>query len=71
MSYGNMLAKRLNFMRDEKDIDNILYIPFAFENFDKADIIARLDHFIPENMMCTFQSKLVKELKDKDPSKFK
>jgi len=38
MKYANMLGRRMNHLHDEKDIDNILYYPYAFEDYDKEHI---------------------------------
>ena len=70
MDYANDLAEKINYMTEEDDINNILYAPYAFEDFDKADIMERLDGLVPEKMFIIYHSKLVQEEKEADPSKF-
>ena len=70
MAYANGLAGKMNSMTEKDDINNILYAPYAFEDFDKADIMKRLDGLIPEKMFIVYHSKLVQKEKEADPSKF-
>lgn len=68
---AQMLAHRINFMNDDKHINDILYHPFAFEDFDKQDIKMRLNCLVPENMYVIYHSKLLNQLYKAHPEKFK
>ena len=57
-------------MKKEEAIDDILYLPYAYGQFDEEDIISRLKCMVPEKMFCFFHSKGVQKLKDKCPEKF-
>ena len=70
MRYGNALGRRMNYLSDEKDIDNILWGPYAFENYNQSDIEARMAKLVPENMLAIFQSLTVKKDKEQSPEKF-
>ena len=54
MRYGNMLGRRMNYMSDEKDVDNILWTPYGFEKFNQKDIEDRMAKLVPENMLAIF-----------------
>jgi len=62
--YGNLIGKRLSYARDESEVKNILYAPYAYDEFDSNEIKEVLQMMIPENMIIYFQSKVVQELKD-------
>ena len=50
MKLSKMVTKE-----DEKEVDNILYNTYAFEDFDKQDIINRLNCLVPQNMYVIFK----------------
>ena len=54
MRYGNMLGRRMNYMSDEKDVDNILWTPYGYEKFNQKDIEDRMAKLVPENMLAIF-----------------
>jgi len=64
MSYAVKLGERMNYMTPDDKVENILYAPYAYDDFDKADITSRLDLMSPDNMYVFFHSKLVEQLKD-------
>ena len=70
LEYAETLATRMNYTKDEKDIGNILYAPYAYEEFDEADIMRRLDGLVPENMYAIYHSQLLQKLKEAQPEKF-
>ena len=37
-------------MRDDEDIDNLLFNPYDYKEMDKEDIQMRLDLLVPSNM---------------------
>ena len=57
-------------MREEKDVDNVLWAPYAYENYDPEDIQKRMDLLVPDNMLVVFQSQTAKKDKEKTPEKF-
>ena len=59
-----MLSRRLNYIKNEAQIDDFLWFPFSFEEFDKKDIEERINLLIPENMYVTFQSDKLKAEKE-------
>lgn len=70
LKYGNLLGRRMVYIRDEQDIANLLRIEYAFEEFDAADIQIRMDKLTPKNMFAIFHSKLVQAEMDAEPHKF-
>jgi len=46
-------------MTEEDNIEDLLYAPYAYDDFDKEDITKRLGLMVPENMYVIYQSKLV------------
>lgn len=49
----------MNFMPyqdDTKLLNNLLYMPYCFQFFDKQDIEARINQLVPENMYAIFSS---------------
>jgi len=54
----------LNYIKNETQIDDFLWFPFSFEEFDKKDIEERINLLIPENMYVTFQSDKLKAEKE-------
>jgi secreted Zn-dependent insulinase-like peptidase len=59
MSYAILLGYRMNYMTEEDKIEDLLYAPYAYDDFDKEDLIKRLNLMVPENMSVIYQSKLV------------
>jgi hypothetical protein len=59
-----MLSKRLNYLKNENQIEDFLWFPFSFEEFDKKDIEDRINLLRPDNMYVTFQSDKLKTEKD-------
>jgi len=53
-----LLSNRMHYLKDGDQEKNMIWAPYAFENFDKADIMKRLDCLVPENMYILFYSKL-------------
>jgi hypothetical protein len=57
MRYGNMLGRRMNTMKDEDEhIEDLLWIPYAWENYDPEEIKTTLDYLKPENMYAIYHS---------------
>lgn len=57
LSYGNMLARRVNFMRNEElDVEEILRIPYINEEFEYSEVKKRLELMHPNNMITIFHS---------------
>ena len=59
-----MLSRRLNYLKNENDIDDFLWFPFSFEDFDKKDIEDRINLLKADNMFITFQSDKLKDEKE-------
>ena len=38
LSYGNRLARRMNFMDDDNDIDDVLWNPYEYKEMDRDDL---------------------------------
>ena len=69
MSYV-FLGSRMNSMKQEGDVEDLLTIPFTYEGFDIEEIQEKLDLLNPSNMFTIFQSKSIEmELKN-NPEKF-
>ena len=47
----------MNYLKDE-DPKDLLWAPYAFENFDVDDINKRINCLVPDNMYVIFHSKL-------------
>lgn len=58
LGYAQNLARRLMRVKEE-DINDTLWIPHAYEIFDKQEIRRRLDMLVPENSYTIFLSKIV------------
>jgi len=43
-------------MQESDDVEDILYTPYDFGDFDKQDIQTRLDCLVPENMYVLYHS---------------
>ena len=56
LKYANMLGRRMRYMQNEDDADDILWAPYDLNHFDKADIRARLEMLRPENMYAIYHS---------------
>lgn len=52
-------------------VDNILYAPYAYLQFDKDDIEKRLALLTPTNMYAVFTSPIVEKEKKTNPEKFR
>lgn len=53
MSYV-FLGSRMNSMKSEGDVQELLTIPFAYDGFDIDEIQEKLDLFNPSNMFTIF-----------------
>lgn len=67
---ANTIGRRMAYMSNDSEIDDVLRTPYAYENFDENDIKNRISKLIPENMWAIYHSPLVKEEKDQNPEKF-
>ena len=47
-------SSKRNFSVNENDIDDFLWFPFSFEDFDKKDIEDRINLLKADNMFITF-----------------
>jgi len=56
INLSNSLSRRMNFMRDEDRIDDILKYPYMYENLEKTDIKTRLECMTPDNMIVSYTS---------------
>ena len=59
LGYANYLSRRVNYWPNDEAMDNILFTPYALEDFDSEDIKSRLNLFVPENMYAYYHSKLL------------
>jgi secreted Zn-dependent insulinase-like peptidase len=53
MPLANGLARRMLILNDE-EIEDILYMPFAYDDFDKEDISNRIKMLTPSNSFVIF-----------------
>ena len=70
LDYAEDLGEILNYMSSDDDVDKILYNSYAFENFDKDDIMSRLDLLVPENMYAFVSSQIFNKEFQANPAKF-
>jgi len=71
IGYGKMLARRLNYLHEDAQVDNILRMPYLYETFDSDGIKEYLSLLVPENMWVFYHSRLLDEEIKSDPEKFK
>lgn len=71
ITYSSTLARRMNYITDDADIDDLLRLPYVYEKFDEEDINKRLDRLQPENMWVIYHSRLLKKEKEEHPERFK
>jgi len=65
-----MIGRRMNFIKTDEDIQDILWLPYAYEKFNPEDIQQRMNLLVPENMYAIFHSQLVQKEMDSNPEKF-
>lgn len=63
LSYSQTLAARMLKLKDE-EINDILWFPYAFEEFNQKEIENRLEMLTPENSYTIFLSKLNNQIAD-------
>jgi secreted Zn-dependent insulinase-like peptidase len=66
-----MLARRLNYLHEDAQIDNILRMPYLYETFDSDGIKEYLSLLVPENMWVYYHSRSLDEEIKSHPEKFK
>lgn len=71
IGYGKMLARRLNYLHEDAQVDNILRMPYLYETFDSDGIKEYLSLLVPENMWVFYHSRLLDEEIKSNPEKFK
>lgn len=54
LSYANSLARRMNFMDDDQDVEDLLWNPYNFKEMDRDDLNKRIDLLVPSNMWVVF-----------------
>ena len=70
ISAATSYARKMNFIKEEGDIEEINRKPYLYLNLDKADITNRLNLMNPENMYVIHHSLAHKMLKDDQTIKF-
>ena len=61
IGYGKMLARRLNYLHEDAQVDNILRMPYLYETFDSDGIKEYLSLLVPENMWVFYHSRSLDE----------
>ena len=65
MDYANDLVERLMYLKGGEQVNNIIFNPYAWEEYDPEDIKKRLECLVPQNMFVIYHSKLLLEEKEK------
>lgn len=69
MSYSNMLAERMIYLKDEKKIEELLTIPYRSE-WDEKMIQERIEMFTPEKMIAVLSSKQFESDLEANPERY-
>ena len=57
-------------MKDEEHMEDLLWIPYAWEDYDPENIKETLDYFKPDNMYAIYHSQLLKKEMESNPEAF-
>jgi secreted Zn-dependent insulinase-like peptidase len=55
---------------DDNNVDDFLRLPYMYNTFDHTGIQSSLDLFVPENMWCFYQSRLLVNEQKADPKSY-